>query len=173
MVIIMLLADQFSYDRFNTNHDTIYQVSSEGVIPAFSIDFGEDYFWDDETLFDNPNGVMSLIGERNQVWIFNTFIGQEKSILNFNTSFRDFYQGVLDKKTGTFQRMDLKRTAEDRFTFITVRPDRDGFLLGLPSIELAEFMEEVGKAKFSFRADWSLEKIESSENPLLMWVKFR
>lgn len=27
MVIIMLLADQFSYDRFNTNHDNIYQVN--------------------------------------------------------------------------------------------------------------------------------------------------
>lgn len=29
MVIIMLLADQFSYDRFNTNHDAIYQVNIE------------------------------------------------------------------------------------------------------------------------------------------------
>ncbi len=29
MVIIMLLADQFSYDRFNTDHDQIYQVNIE------------------------------------------------------------------------------------------------------------------------------------------------
>lgn len=29
MVMIMLLADQFSYDRFNTNHDHIYQVNIE------------------------------------------------------------------------------------------------------------------------------------------------
>ena len=29
MVIIMLLADQYSYDRFNTNHDHIYQVNIE------------------------------------------------------------------------------------------------------------------------------------------------
>lgn len=29
MVIIMLLADQFSYDRFNTNHDNLYQVNIE------------------------------------------------------------------------------------------------------------------------------------------------
>ncbi len=29
MVMIMLLADQFSYDRFNSNHDSIYQVNIE------------------------------------------------------------------------------------------------------------------------------------------------
>ena len=156
-----------------TFHDTIYMIKGGTVEPYYNIDFGDDYFWDDESLYDNPNDVMGEVGKRNQVWIFNSYATEKHILINFNTSFRDFYQGIINRETGDYQLFDLKNAQEERLLLIMNRPDGDRFLFNMPSTDLANFIKEAGEDKVQFRADWNLEKIESSENPVLLWVKFK
>jgi len=154
-------------------HDTVYLVGPNGVAPFFNIDFGEDYFWADESLFDHPDGAMSQLGVRNQVWIFNTFVGEKQMIINFNTSYQDFYQGIVDRQTGRYARFDMRKSPEKDYLLMVVKVEGDRFLFNLPSSELADFIEEIGIDKVKFKAGSSMEQIEGSENPVLLWVSFK
>ncbi len=154
-------------------HDTVYLVDADESRPFFSIDFDGGFFWSDEELYEKPEGAMGQIAERNQVWVFNTFVGNDQMVISFNTSFRDFFMGVIDRETGKYSRFDLRRTPEERFLLIMLKAEGDRFLFNLPSVEVAEFIEEIGEQKVRFREGSSLQKIESSENPAMLWVKFK
>lgn len=44
---------------------------------------------------------------------------------------------------------------------------------GTSSADIGEFLNELPKGKVKLRNGSSLEQIESSENPLLLWIKFK
>lgn len=154
-------------------HDTIYSIKGTEIRPLYHIDFGDHYFWADETVYEDNQKAMSLIYEREQVWVFGTFPGTDHILIFFNPGTGGLYEGVIDRQTGTYQRLDKRRTAEKDFLLHVSHAEGERFLYRLPSDELGEFIEKVGAEKVGYREGSSLKKIESSENPVLLWIRFK
>lgn len=45
--------------------------------------------------------------------------------------------------------------------------------MSLPSAELSPFLSELTEDQIVFSSGATLEEVESSENPVLIWVKFK
>lgn len=154
-------------------HDTVYVLKPDKVAPLFSIDFGDKFFWDDESLYENGQVAMSQIADRGQVWIFNTFVGERDIFINYNTSFQDFGLGIIDRATGNFTSLDQRKGPEEKYQLSIVAAEGDRYLFCVPSTDIGGFLDQLAPEQWSFRAGTTLNEIESSENPVLMWVKFK
>lgn len=154
-------------------HDTIYSIKGDEIRPLYHIDFGDRYFWADESVYEDNQRAMALVYEREQVWLFSTFPGTDQILIFFDPGTGGLYEGVIDRQTGIYQRLDKRRTAEKDFLLHVSHAEGDRFLFKLPSDELAEFIEKVGADKVNYREGSSLEKIESSENPVILWLRFK
>ncbi|GAB5526347.1 MAG: hypothetical protein Roseis2KO_42190 [Roseivirga sp.] len=153
--------------------DTTYLLEAEGVRPYYAIDFGDKFLWNDESMYENGQAAMSAIPESGKVWIFNTVVGPEKIYLQYNTSFRDFAVMLIDRRSGSYQKLDIFKNAEERYGMVSIDWEGDRMLCSIPSPDVEDFLGELGDDRWSFREGTTLDKIESSENPVLMWVKFK
>lgn len=156
-----------------TFHDTIYVLKPRKVAPLFAVDFKGKFLWNDEELYVNGQAAMNLIAERGEVWVFNTYVGERHIYVNYNTSFQDHAVGIIDRATGTFTKLDQSKGPEEEFPITIVSADHDRYLFCVPSTDIGGFLQELAPEQLKFRQGTTLEEIESSENPVLMWVKFK
>lgn len=153
--------------------DTTYLLEENGIRPYYSIDFGDKFLWHDESMYDNGQAAMSAIPEGGKVWIFNTVVGPEQIYVQYNTSFKDFACMLIDRKTGNYYKLSLAKNIEELYGLVSITWDGNRMLCSIPSPDVEEFLAELGDEQWAFREGTTLEKIESSENPVLMWVKFK
>lgn len=153
--------------------DTIYFVGPQRVEPFFHIDFGDKYLWNDVSLSGNGQAAMNAIPEGRGVWLFMPSAGPEKIFMLYNVSFTDYGMMLIDRKTGDYQKLDLSKNPEEKYGFVGSSWHGDRLLSTITSTDVAEFLAELEEDQWSFREGTTLEEIESSENPVLMWVKFK
>ncbi len=153
--------------------DTIYFVGPQRVEPFFHIDFGDKYLWNDVSLSGNGQAAMNAIPEGRGVWLFMPSAGPEKIFMLYNVSFRDYGMILIDRKTGNYRKLDLSKNPEEKYGFVGSAWHGDRLLSTITSTDVAEFLAELDESQWRFREGTTLEKIESSENPVLMWVKFK
>lgn len=153
--------------------DTTYVLEAGGLRPLFSLDFGDKFLWHDEAMYDNGQAAMSAIPKNGKVWIFNAFVGPEHIYLLYNTSFRDFATMLIDRRAGSYRKLDMARNVEETYGFSPISWEGDQLLCSIPSSDVEDFLGELSEEQWTLRSGTTLEKIESSENPVLMWVKFK
>ncbi|MCE7991275.1 MAG: 6-bladed beta-propeller [Roseivirga sp.] len=153
--------------------DTTYLLDGEGVRPYYSIDFGDKFLWNDESMYENGQAAMKAIPESGKVWVFNASVGPEHIYLLYNTSFRDFAYMLVDRRTGSYRKLDMARNVEESYSLSPISWQGDWLLCSISSSDIESFLGELSEEQWTMRDGTSLEKIESSENPVLMWVKFK
>ncbi len=153
--------------------DTTYLLESDGVRPFYAIDFGDRFLWNDESMYENGQAAMSAIPESGKVWIFNAVTGPDKIYMLYNTSFTDFGSILIDRKTGDYQKLNMYRTPEERYSLGAMRWEGDWLFCSIPSTGIEDFLGELDETQWSLKEGTTLEKIESSENPALIWIKFK
>ena len=80
---------------------------------------------------------------------------------------------LLDRESGAYQRFDFKKKENGNF-LVNAFGWHDGkMLFSTSSADIAELLADIPTENVSFAQGNSLEKIESSENPVLMWVRFK
>ncbi|KOF03501.1 hypothetical protein OB69_06360 [Roseivirga seohaensis subsp. aquiponti] len=153
--------------------DTVFLIQDTMVKPLLKLDFGAEYLWNDETMRADGQKAMGSIQEGGKVWIFNPKVGNSKIYLNFNTSFSEAIWLLIDRNSGNYYQIDTKKNVEENYAFVPIKWDEDVLLASFNSYDLAELIKEIGTENATFKKGSTLESIESSENPVLLWVKFK
>ena len=80
---------------------------------------------------------------------------------------------MIDQNSGKYYQIDNKKNVEENYAFVPIRWEEDVLIVSLNSYDLAELIKEIGPENAVFKKGSTLESIESSENPVLLWVKFK
>ncbi len=157
-----------------TLSDTIFQVQRDTVKPWIKFDFGDDLLWADDEMRTNGQKAMAAINEAGKVWVMNSWVGGGKIYFNFNTSFQDFKQMMLDRHSGDQIEIDVSKSTEEDYTLMwNGWVNENEMLIAINSLDLAQLLGELDSSQYAFNEGSTLEEIESSENPALMWVTFK
>ncbi|KYG85029.1 hypothetical protein AWW67_17465 [Roseivirga seohaensis] len=151
--------------------DTVFLLEGQKMAPLFNIDFGENWVWNDKSLIGNRPKAMRAIGERQtDVFAFAPFVDENFVLFN-SRNINDYI--MIHRTTSDYQRLKVSKKDGRNFQFMPIRWDDGRFLVSLSSAELNEFMEGLQGRQIKFREGTTLEEIESSENPVLLWIKFK
>lgn len=151
------------------NGDTTYKLQSKTATPLFSIDLGEKWLWKDKEIYDNLEKQSQLMRENKAISMFFTKVSEKKIYLDLirNGKF------LVNRQTGNYQKISFDKNGEGRYFMTAVGWDDERMVFSMSSSDLAEFIGGLGKDKVSAKFGANLETIESSENPVLIWVKFK
>ncbi|KYG78783.1 6-bladed beta-propeller [Roseivirga echinicomitans] len=150
--------------------DTVFVLEDKDARPLFNLDFGSKWGWKDDA--DRLDRVKNREVMRNKelVWTIKPYVGPETILASYRN--RTGYVWI-DRKTGQYEIIDFSMANQETLGLRPVQWDGDRILCSLPSESVASMIEELGEGKVKFRQGTTLEEIESSENPVLLWVKFK
>ncbi len=154
----------------NTFGDTIYTLKENNAIPLLSIDFGNEWVWKDTEIYTDPQKQRQLMSEKGMVKMFFMLVS-EKQV--FFTTLKNNGLFVLDRATGNYRRFDMKKKTPGKFMLNGLKWEENRMLFGTDSGDIGEFLSQLNPNQVKFRTGSTLEEIESSENPLLIWIKFK
>jgi len=80
---------------------------------------------------------------------------------------------LINRLTGAIVSIDLRNQDDGRYTISPIKWEGNSFIGSIQSNDLSALINELDQSRIKFREGTTLEEIESSENPVLMWVKFK
>jgi hypothetical protein len=152
-------------------NDTVYYLRDEKFTPLVHFDFGEYWYWKEAREVNSD--LMRLIQASEDIWSA-TMLMDDKYIWVFpvvgigkkNASF------LIERVTGLVRYVDMQKSSEGDYLGNALGWDNGKMIFIAQSTDLAELLSELSEDQINFRQGTTLEEIESSENPVLMWVKF-
>lgn len=151
--------------------DSVYLLRDNQLKPLVHFDYEEDWFWTGRGPADGKN--MDAIDNSGQVWENTINVGQQHIYLKSIVAYDGWEHFLINRLTGEVKHLDIKRTPEELFTLTPLLWQEGRLLCSIPSTEVAEFINQLGPEHVQFKEGTSLDIIESSENPVLMWIKFK
>ena len=152
--------------------DSVFLIENNQTRPLLKFDFGEEWLWTEETIKNNPR-TTGLIRETDLVWWVDSYINEKWIYLSYKTSFKDVFRVLIDRNSGLQRAVKVNKDAATKYAMTPIKWEEDRFMVSLQSPDVRAFMNDLGEGKVRFRQGTTLEEIESSENPVLMWVKFK
>lgn len=160
--------DRVLFNPFWT--DSVYQINNGKVSPYIHFDFGEDWLWDELALSRDFKTTMI----QGKVWGYTWVMGKDRIEINY---MRDLELppgiGYIDRKTKEFFHYRYDWSERQRFPFMPLRFEEGKLLAVFLADELGEVLESVDQENVVVKGFLSKEQILQSENPVLVWVKFK
>ena len=161
--------DGYTYIR--TMSDSLFFINEKGMSSLAKFDFGNSWIWNTGAKKpgfgppneDAPTIVRSIGVFSHSDWFYLRVFG--------NRPMRNPI--LLDRKTGKYQWIDFKTDEGEVYYLTPVRTVEDRLLASISSDNVSTFLSQLGQEQYSFVSGTTLEEIESSENPVMMWVKFK
>ncbi|KOF03505.1 hypothetical protein OB69_06380 [Roseivirga seohaensis subsp. aquiponti] len=153
--------------------DSVFLVEGDQARPLLKMDFGNDWLWSDPDVLENPEQASNFLQTKQKVWTLNASIGERYVFYYYGLGLNTPTWALLDRYTSKETRIDLTKTETEQFGINALQWSGDRLLVAFQSTDVANFLKELDKTQFKFREGTTLEKIESSENSVLMWVKFK
>jgi len=150
--------------------DTVFILENSNIRPLFSLDFGDKWFWKDESLRTDREKFAQARKDKDLAWVFTPYVGEEHVLVNCRNS--PSYV-LIDRKAGTSVNLDMSLPSLDPLNLRPIQWEGDKLAMSIPSAELAPFLSELTTEQKVFNSETTLEEIESSENPVLVWVQFK
>jgi hypothetical protein len=150
--------------------DSLYLVNDNQVRPLVHFDFGGKWHWTEEAKM-NPKMYWASKGEK--VDNINTYIGDGDIWLSATYIMTDIQSFLINRPTGAVVSIDLRNQDDGWYTISPIKWEGDSFFGSIQSNDLSTLISELDQSRVRFRKGTTLEEIESSENPVLMWVKFK
>ncbi|KOF03504.1 hypothetical protein OB69_06375 [Roseivirga seohaensis subsp. aquiponti] len=154
--------------------DTIYLISQDKELkPIIKLDFGNDWLWSDPEVQAKPDQAMSFVSEKKKVWAVESHLGERYIYLSYGLGFGEGVVTMFNRETGGQFRIELKKKDGEYIGFYPIQWKGDRLLVSMPSYDAVDLITGLKSEQIKYRQGTTLEKIESSENPVLMWVKFK
>ena len=154
--------------------DTIYLISQDKKLkPIIKLDFGNDWLWSDPEVQAKPDQAMSFVSEKKKVWAVESHLGERYIYLSYGLGFGEGVVTMFNRETGGQFRIELKKKDGEYIGFYPIQWEGDRLLVSMPSYDAVDLITGLKSEQIKFRQGTTLEEIESSENPVLMWVKFK
>ncbi|WP_323757710.1 6-bladed beta-propeller [Roseivirga sp.] len=154
--------------------DTVHYMSDKGFTPLLHLNFGNDWYWKESR--DVTEQFVSEMGNTEKVWSADAKIGANRIwVLPYTGSVegRVSPNFFIDRGAGTVHNVDMRKADKSNSVAIALRWDNEQMIFTIQSPDVASFLSELNEDQIKFRPSTTLEEIESSENPVLMWVKFK
>lgn len=151
-------------------NDTIFSLTKNGVFPYIKLDFGEDWAWNHPKNSEYLGTAFATINRGNFVYDLHPFFSQEyifiKEIINSDTHLF----GIILRKTKEFLniRDNIKETG-----FWPLSVENDQLIVLLQSYSVEDFLKNLDSTKISIKGSKSGSNLLSSENPVLLKIKFK
>lgn len=150
--------------------DTVYKLENQSARPLLSLDFGNQWAWKDESIRTDREKSRNARRDKNATWVFTPYVGEEHILVNCRNA--PAYV-LIDRKAGTSVNVAMSLSNQDPLNLNPIQWDGDKLAMSLPSAELSNFLSQLTEEQIEFRSGTTLEEVESSENPVLVWVKFK
>ncbi len=158
---------------FRMLSDTIYFLKDQEFRPIAHLDFGKEWFWRDKgeisakyiEELQNHDGIWDAIMYMGEKYIY--VMGLESF---GSTTSSPFF--LINRATDETHNLDFRKQG-DTFSIKAEGWDKESMIFSIQSTQIASFLSELEDSQIKFRQGTTLEEIESSENPVLMWVKFK
>ena len=154
--------------------DSVYQINDERVRPYLHFDLKGEFLWILVEAKDEQTSPVNQILTSGKVWLFVPKIGEEWIHIDYRIGFDQAYDDLLyHRPTGQITSIDTKKGDQSSYDLAFNSWHNGRMLLTVNSSDIGEFLAELDENQISFIEGSTLEDIESSENPALMWVKFK
>ena len=154
--------------------DTIFFIEGNQATPLIKLDYGENWLWKDTDIFSDPNKAMGLISSSEKVWdLMSHLVGNRYLYLSSNLGFTGQLMSVIDRETGAQFALNISKSEKEPYTFTPIKWEGDRLLVSMASYDAVEIIGKLTPGQVEYRTGTTLEAVESNENPVLMWVKFK
>ena len=151
--------------------DTVYRLSGDSIQPAIHYNFGEDWFFKPGDVL--TNSFMEEVREKGRVWWLYNTVGKRYVYLSATVGNGGRARYFINRENGQSVRLVNKLRSGEDFALTGIKWDGDDFLFTMQSAQLADLLEELDVAQYSYTKGSTLEEIESSENPVLVRIKVK
>lgn len=151
--------------------DTVYVYKRGAFKPLFSVDFGDNWIWRDREVYTDFQKANAMMQKKDAVYSFGTFVGERFLYLQHTLNFK-VISYLVDRESGKVQKVKSVKNGSDKNSLVPIRWEEGRLLLSMRSTEAIRFLSEVEGEKKTFREGTTLEAVETSENPVLMWIEF-
>lgn len=151
--------------------DSLHMFTDKGFSPLAHINFDDAWYWKDkpQPTTDDINGVQSS----DKAWDLSLYVSGDYIFGRTPIGFQSFLNFMIDRTTGQVTSLDMKKPAGELYTMDVEMVDGERFLFSLPSDEVETLLSGFDGNQVSYKSGTSLERMESSENPVLIWVTFK
>ncbi|OEK05460.1 6-bladed beta-propeller [Roseivirga misakiensis] len=149
----------------------VYKVTADTLVPYIFYDFGENWYFKPGVEI-TPN--FSEEQRRNkQAWYVLNHIGHNFIYIHTTLGPRMDYSYLIDRQSGRSVSIESRTSTNESLDVVGSGWEGDEFLFTLRSTQFIDLVDQLGEEQYSFTEGSSLEEIESSENPVLLRVKFK
>lgn len=153
--------------------DTVFLINGKSLKPLLTYDFGRDWVWNIEEIASDRLAMRDATMEGTHVWRTISQINPDYVFMNFKGGSEFFKYVIIDRSKGESKVVDLRKSAEQDYALTPIRWDNGRLVFSLRSTDVGDFLGQLEGNHYKFRDGTTLEEIESSENPVLVWVKFK
>lgn len=151
--------------------DTVYRITADSAVPFIHYDFQEDWYFKPDVEVESRFYEKS--NRKEQVWFVLNNIGKSHIYLYTTLGPQMDYDFLIDRETKRSTSIDWRFSPNKKLDFYTIDWFGDEFLISLRSSHLTHLLEQLDPEQYSFTEGTTLEEIESSENPVLVSIKFK
>ncbi|MCE7992887.1 MAG: 6-bladed beta-propeller [Roseivirga sp.] len=151
--------------------DSLHTFTGHEFQPFAHIDFGDKWYWKDIT---NPsmkevNGVQTS----DKAWDLSLSVTGNFIFGRTPLGFQGFLNFMINRKTGLATKLNMTKPDGKLYTMDIEMVDDERFLFSLPSDEIGTLLKEFDQTQIKYRTGTTLQRIESQENPVFIWLKFK
>lgn len=153
--------------------DSVYKVVGDDLEPFMRFDFGDLWSWNDPNTKYSMSTAFQEKKREDMIYEFEPLFGKEKVFITYYYTLKKYYRGYVDIGSGKFYPFNLRKADREEFKIIPIDWFGDRLLFSVDTYELEEFVQRLGKEKYSIKGNVALDEILQSENPVLAWVTFK
>lgn len=155
-------------------NDTIFLIEGSQARPLIKLDYGENWLWEDLSVLSDPGKAMGLISSSEKVWdLMSHLLGDRYLYLSSNLGFTGQLLSIIDRETGAQLALNISKTENEPYSFTPIKWEGDRLLVSMASYDATEIIGKLEQGQVKYRTGTTLAEVESNENPVLMWVKFK
>ncbi|WP_323757709.1 6-bladed beta-propeller [Roseivirga sp.] len=156
---------------FRVFSDTIYAYTNDKLAPLVHFDFKENWFWADKP--EPTSEVWQKVEAENKAWTIGMSIGQKYIYADALIGYSHWEYFLIDRMTGKVKRMGMPKGKSVSEEFYYLGWEEDRLMFSVTTADVPNILSALDENQINYREGTTLEKIESSENPVLVWVKFK
>ena len=156
-----------------SKNDTMFWYKNGEVQALMKFDFASGFYWNEDWQSKDFRQLSKALRDENNQKVINIQHALQDEWVHLNLLIGNsiYIRMLLNRTTGQYFCLALP-TQLDSWQFRDFYQKHVG-LVTLPSDQVYDLISGLDESQYSFREGTSLEDIESSENPVIAWVKFK
>lgn len=142
--------------------DSVYHYKQGQFKPFIHLDFGEDWYWGSEEVFNEDKLVSS-----NKAWEIDMSLSEKYAYVWTVVGYSHYDHFIIDRTTGKSARVDLRKGSDFSSIVTDLGWEGDRWLVSMLTEDLLQLCKELGYGLPN------LDQLSRSENPALVKVRFK